>query len=373
MRRHHQPGVRRGVQWAVAAACGAVTCGAVGLPALAAAAQPAPNPGKQPAAYLLDGTLHVLGTNDKDAITLWVEPGQETYVSLRLHPTIETRRFPRKAIRAVDVHLFDGDDAFAATRDLKEVREERPSGLPWFSAPMTVAAGAGNDRVLAGPGADSVLGGPGDDRIEGFGGNDAIDAGEGNDTVAGGAGRDRVRLGGGQDLVTWSTGQGGDVIDGGLGQDLAGFRGSSRDERMAVSAKGRVAVLRTGRVAVPFTGIEDVIVRPGEGADSVTIGSTRGTGVRSVGVDLYGDKLPDRRRDVVTVTGTSRRDQVLVGAKDTTAVVGGLQPVVLVGGVDQRLDVLAIDTGLGRDTVEVRKGVRELVDLRVSLGPDQRK
>lgn len=123
---------------------------------------------------------------------------------------------------AVIAHLGDGHDRFYGNAASIE--------------PVTVFAGAGNDRIFGGAGDDLLNGGEGNDRIHGRDGNDTIDGGNGrnrlfghrgNDHLIGGAQRDVAMGGSGDDVI--DLGAGNDVANGGSGNDiLLGRAGNDR-------------------------------------------------------------------------------------------------------------------------------------------------
>ena len=108
----------------------------------------------------------------------------------------------------------DGDrDTFAADFSQQNV------GIDWVLSEdqTTLANGvvvAGFDRLvlLAGQSSDRIAGGAFGDYIDGGGSQDILSGMGGDDTIFGGAGDDAIFWGGGDD--------GGDVVDGGAGQDM---------------------------------------------------------------------------------------------------------------------------------------------------------
>jgi Ca2+-binding RTX toxin-like protein len=80
--------------------------------------------------------------------------------------------------------------------------------------------GAGNDILDGRGGADSLYGGADNDTIYGGAGNDLIYGGDGNDVLYGGAGADTIYGGDGADTIVVGLDPFGDVIDGGLGNDV---------------------------------------------------------------------------------------------------------------------------------------------------------
>ena len=84
----------------------------------------------------------------------------------------------------VDAFLEGGDDT---------LEEHSLADSSFFSSPLFVNAGSGNDRVVGGRGNDILQGSSGDDRLEGGPGNDFLGGSDvGHDGFSGGAGRDTL-------------------------------------------------------------------------------------------------------------------------------------------------------------------------------------
>lgn len=86
-----------------------------------------------------------------------------------------------------------------------------------YSAKVTLAGGAGNDRLIAGKLGTRMIGGAGNDILIGGAGNDTMLGGDGNDTMSGGAGQDIVLGEAGNDVIA-GNGQT-DILAGGDGDD----------------------------------------------------------------------------------------------------------------------------------------------------------
>ena len=180
--------------------------------------------------------------------------------------------------------------------------------------------GDGNDNVLGGSGDDFLYGGEGNDGLESNGGNDTIDAGNGNDviripmptwtsypTVIGGGGTDYL-------LVTTSTGN--DV--------MYVFKPSDADLQIdqQVSKTNSAAV-----GTVKATGIEELDLLLGDGADTATIETLVGSSVATIVVDA-GQNIhhtgvfqlmpdPDNpglnvRQEIVTYSNDGDADSIVV-------------------------------------------------------------
>lgn len=95
------------------------------------------------------------------------------------------------------------------------------------ASPMTVQAGAGDDRVHTADGIDHLYGDAGNDELSGGGGMDRLYGGEGDDTLLGGADNDELFGEAGDDILYGDAGR--DVLAGGTGNDtLAGGAGDDR-------------------------------------------------------------------------------------------------------------------------------------------------
>jgi Ca2+-binding RTX toxin-like protein len=177
----------------------------------------------------------------------------------------------------------------------------------FVNLPLTLTAGAGDDRVSIacngnnidlGPGDDdasvtprlvvastnSVLGGDGDDRIIGVGdadtyqggagrdflrggdGNDVLDGGEGNDVIEGENGADTLTGGPGRD--TLDSGSGTDNIGGGDGNDTVTYEERAGNQPVTISLDGGANDGETGENDAISGDIEDAI--GGAGDDTIT-------------------------------------------------------------------------------------------------------
>ncbi|RIK84017.1 MAG: hypothetical protein DCC68_02370 [Planctomycetota bacterium] len=151
------------------------------------------------------GVLSVTTTENDDAVTASVvntDPAPTDPIDQRsLKVDVETGggtfswSGPYHDVTAIHFDLDAGDDTLL-------VRDA-------VGQPITVDAGAGNDRIAAGGGAARIHGGDGDDHITGSPEADVIDAGAGNDVVFGLGGNDTIQGG-------WND----DELHGGDGNDL---------------------------------------------------------------------------------------------------------------------------------------------------------
>jgi hypothetical protein len=167
---------------------------------------------------------------------------------------------------------------------------------PDVDVPVTVLAGAGDDRVTGGGAADLVAGLGGDDDLRGGGGDDTVHGGDGRDYVDGGDARDTLRGGAGDDTLYGLGGD--DRLDGGAGVDYAdGGRG---DDTLRGGSGGDA--LTGGRGRDDLGG--------GAGDDRLYGGDDRDTLAGGAGTDVAyaqpGDARTGTERDVTVALPDDR-------------------------------------------------------------------
>jgi Ca2+-binding RTX toxin-like protein len=293
-----------------------------------------------------DGTLTVVGTNGNDQLALRLAIGDPNTLQIDMGDdgTVENR-FDRTTFSSIVVELRSGDDRFRVDQ----------SGGAFADEALTVDAGAGNDTVIGGDGNELTLGGSGDDVVDGN------------------RGVDTALLGSGNDSFTWDPGDGSDDVDGDAGRDTLRFFGSNAGEEMALTANGRRAVFlrNLGTIRMDMDAIEQLDVFALGGADIVRIDDMTGTDVDRANVSLAGTLgSGDAATDVVTVTGSPKRDRVAVHATAAGVDIDGLRSATRITG-SETADVLNVDTGDGEDTVTVDDDVAALIGVVVDLGDDQ--
>ena len=136
---------------------------------------------------------------------------------------------------------------------------------------LTVDGGVGNDTVLGSPNGDSILGGDGLDSLVGNGGDDTIRGGADADFLAGGTGNDSVFGDAGDDAFVVNVGGGNDSLNGGTGQDTVTVNGTSGNDVFVLDPSGASAVLTVGGETTTLTGVENLVLNGGVGADSFDI------------------------------------------------------------------------------------------------------
>jgi Ca2+-binding RTX toxin-like protein len=255
-----------------------------------------------------------------------------------------TARFDTLAVESLIVRGRAGDDTITGTGNLQPLTS------------LTFDGGADADVLRGGNGPDLLLGGKGDDSVDGN------------------QGADTAFLGGGDDRFQWDPGDGSDVVEGEGGADALDFFGSNIGELMEASADGtRVRFTRNiGTIAMDLDGIERLAVRTFGGADTVTVGDLRGTGVNDVDVDLSaslggGDGLTDS----VIANGGDKKDRVRVTRSGAQVLVSGLASRLTIAGSESLNDTLRIQTFGGNDDVVVDPDAELAITPVIDLGADE--
>jgi Ca2+-binding RTX toxin-like protein len=224
------------------------------------------------------GTLVVVGTNANDKLALRLEAGHPKTLEIdfdddgRADIRVNRKRFDR-----IRVKTLSGND---------QVRIDDAGGA--IRIPARVDGGRGDDILTGGRGKQRFYAGPG------------------NDTVDGNHGADKADLGAGEDRFIWDPGDGSDAVDGRLGQDALNFKGSSADERIAVSADGHRARLTrdVGHMRMNLRRVEQVDVAADAGDDTLEADDLAATDVRTVNEDL------GTGSDEAIVNGTNANDEI---------------------------------------------------------------
>jgi Ca2+-binding RTX toxin-like protein len=206
-----------------------------------------------PAIFLLNGTLHVVGGDFNDTVTVSAQVGQGDDVVTELVATrTETRYFhgvpmtfqetktvPIAAVNLVSVELGNGTNKYTGNHAKTAVveggtgRDEFIGGvgvdfLYGYGGNDTLSGRGGDDYLYGGDGHDYLNGGDGNDVIRGEGGNDMIYCGNGNDHAHGGEGSDDISGEAGNDVIR---GEGGnDFLYGDAGNDL--LQGGDGNDRL---------------------------------------------------------------------------------------------------------------------------------------------
>jgi Ca2+-binding RTX toxin-like protein len=160
---------------------------------------------------LIDGVLHVVGTNSCDFVFI-----SQCYDTISVWASFNDDN-PAE---------FDADDVTSI-----HVRTKGSSDIVWTSSSvtheMTIDGGSGNDLLMGGSGANLLMGGSGHDTLYGGAGDDILLGGDGNDDLLGGGGNDVLVGGWGDDVLCGGSGldliiggQDDDRLEGGNGDDI---------------------------------------------------------------------------------------------------------------------------------------------------------
>ena len=331
-----------------------------------------------PTARLKQGTLTVTGTEVRDVVRLTLD-ADEVVVDFGFDGTVDAQ-FPRTRVKAVQVLGGDGDDGLAV------------DGTGVGDVPITIDGGGGNDfGGVAGNIGDQFADGDVPVTLIGDDGNDfldaaapgpvTVDAGAGDDRVFGGSagsGQETISLGDGNDRFSSALdgffGVRSDIVDGGTGQDTLEIGGSFASEGVSLSATaGHLIVDHNLRDRIDADNVEDVswlgfggLDESGSG-DAVAVNDLSGTDVVNFTPD-FTDPLdgtgPNNSADQLTIRGTAGDDLITVSGSGANITVAGLTPTVTPVNLDSQ-DVLQIETLDGRDRVDSSRLQRGLVQLQV--------
>jgi len=128
-------------------------------------------------AYLTDGILHILGTDQNDRVSITATRG-ELRVDANFLGKSKLSRFPLAGVQRIEISLAGGNDV--------------ASVHPRVQIPVLMDGGAGNDSLTGGLKADILIGGDGSDKLNGGDGNDLLIGGQGSDGLNGGLGNDML-------------------------------------------------------------------------------------------------------------------------------------------------------------------------------------
>jgi hypothetical protein len=324
-----------------------------------------------PTATLSNGTVTITGTIDRDVISAAID-SDRLAIDFGANGTVDAQ-FGRSRFQRVQVLAAGGDDGvgFTGTGEV----------------PVAISGGAGNDGI----GVVGNIGGTGEGdattTISGNGGNDGlfaatpgpvtVNAGAGDDRVDGGGagvGQETISLGDGNDRFVSSLNAfveaRNDRVDGGTGQDSMRMEGTFADENISLSADAGHLIVVHGGDRIDSDNIEDVSwVGFGglDGGDGVVVNDLSGTDVVRFTPD-FTDPLdgtgPNNSFDSLTVRGTAGVDHVTVSGSGANVTVAGLTPSVTPINLAPA-DTLRIETLDGIDTVVCSCLQRGLVQLLV--------
>jgi uncharacterized delta-60 repeat protein len=148
-------------------------------------------------ASLIDGTLHVIGTEQKDVVVINKAASKlQVISSFTPGPPL---RFDLSSVTDIHVRVRGGNDVVVVAGNV--------------TLPAIIDGGSGEDVLTGGNGPSVILGGPGDDVLVGGNSNNILVGGDGSDVITSGSGRDLLI--GGDDSDVLSGGAGEDILIGG--------------------------------------------------------------------------------------------------------------------------------------------------------------
>ncbi len=154
-------------------------------------------------ATLVGNTLHIVGTNQNDIVTI-DKSGSNLKISASFINNFSPVYFSLASVAQIYVRVYAGSDIVVVSNSV--------------TTPTTIDGGADSDVLTAGGGNTTIFGGTGNDVLVGGPGNNILVGGAGSDIVVGGNGRDLVIGGDNSDVLT---GGGGDdiIVDGWTSHD----------------------------------------------------------------------------------------------------------------------------------------------------------
>ncbi len=263
-------------------------------------------------------------------------------------------------IDVLSVNGSAGDDTFAVNPNSARVLVTGPSSSVLnVGGVETIDLNAlgGNDTITGGAVAGLTTldldGGDGNDTLNGSNGNDTLRGGLDADQVDGNAGNDTVFLGGGTDAFVWDPGDGSDAIDGQEDDDTLSFNGSAGAEIFTATASGGRFVLtrNVGTVTMDTDNVENLVLTPLGGSDSVIVNDLSTTDMTVVDILLDIAAAGDAAADSITVQGTGAADVIQAAAVGGSVQVTGLSTLVQLSGSEAANDRLTIGGLGGGDTV----------------------
>jgi hypothetical protein len=150
-----------------------------------------------PGSTLIDGTLYIIGTDQKDFVAITKHSSNIKVVATfnSSNPLL----FNIADVSEIEVRVRGGNDVVVIANSV--------------TVPTTVDGGSGNDVLTAGGGDTVIYGGSGNDVLAGGPGDNVLIGGDGSDVIVGGAGRDLIV--GGDDSDILIGGGGDDILIGG--------------------------------------------------------------------------------------------------------------------------------------------------------------
>lgn len=184
-------------------------------------------------------------------------------------------------------------------------------------------------------------------------GDDVLLGSEGSDLVNGGDGDDTALLGQGNDTFVWNPGDDNDTIEGQAGLDTMLFNGANVAETINISANGgRTLFTRSvASVVMDLNDLERVLFNARGGADAITVNDLSGTDITEINLSLEGTPgsgTGDGAADIISVSGSSGNNAIVVTESPGAFSVAGLPATVNITTFETALDQLLV-RGLGGD------------------------
>ena len=154
-------------------------------------------------ALLIDGTLHVVGSNTEDD-QVFVRESSGVLEVFASFNNDNPFTFDLADVNDIQIRTRGGDDRVVVSHSVD------------FG--VTIDGGSDNDALRGGSGDDLIFGGTGNDMLAGQDGNDKLLAGEGTDDLFGGRGDDVLVAGADNDMLFGGSGR--DLMIGGLDGDF---------------------------------------------------------------------------------------------------------------------------------------------------------
>ena len=279
--------------------------------------------------------------------------------------------------QTIEGTVFTINGSGASTNDLSEFEGvihvnllggNDSATLVGYTIPTSVMGGDGNDLVNAEGllATVSISGGSGNDTLRGSAFADEISGDSGNDDIYAGTGDDTLTGGDGNDDFFWFAGDGLDLIDGGTGDDWAGFAGSTTADNaftltpltsstpstapgLGSGDSNRVLVSYSSAQASHMSDVEAVSLNGGGGCDSYGIGNLQTTDLRVVDVAFSTTAMGG----VVSTYATNLPDTITVTADAANQIgVNGLAVPVRIFNANPATAIV-VHAGFGTDTIEV--------------------
>jgi Ca2+-binding RTX toxin-like protein len=282
-------------------------------------------------------------------------------------------------LERVDVNSFGGSDSIVLGLTEATLTKFIDAGAGddtvnvSTSVDALIFGGIGNDLLIGSPASDTIFGGAGDDTLIGGGGVDFQYGEEGNDLfgnpalasngVADDAGNDVNFGGSGADVFVWEPGDGSDFNNGGDdGGDVFIFFGNGVANTMTLQSGSTPTHLSAvfGAAVIDNVGVEDVVVNPLAGNDTITVNDLFATEVINVTI------LAGGGNETITVEGRNVADEIDISAAGTTVRLEGLRYDVLVSGPAAGGDSLIVSGNDGNDFIKAQSGVEAIIDITLN-------